>query len=263
MRSDIGMTDKFLHPAIPAATVVLFREQNAAPPELLMVERSAKMAFAPGALAFPGGRVDDDDHYVARQFSAGLDMDEAAGRVAAIRETLEETGVAIGFVNDVDANARSAMRRALHAGVLFSELLRGSDHALQLEMLVPFARWRPNFAEARIFDARFYLALAPRDQDADHIDDGENFSLFWATAADTLSRCDAGEARIIFPTRRNLERLATYGDFAAAVADAVRYDGARMITPWIEDRADGRYLCIPDDQGYPVTTEAIETAMRG
>ncbi len=263
MRSDSGMTDKILHPAIPAATLVLFRDQAVAAPDLLMVERSAKMAFAPGALAFPGGRVDDDDHQVAALFGAGLDLEDAAGRVAAIRETLEETGIATGFAGDLDADTRSQMRCALHAGVLFSEILQQADHALRLDTLVPFARWRPNFAESRIFDARFYLAMAPQDQDADHIDDAENFSLFWASAANTLARCDAGDARIIFPTRRNLERLATYGDYAAAAADAGQYDAARMITPWIEDRDDGQYLCIPHDLGYPVTAEQVKTAMRG
>ena len=45
---------------IPAATLVLMRPGPRAP-ELLMIERTAAMAFAPGALVFPGGRVDPDD----------------------------------------------------------------------------------------------------------------------------------------------------------------------------------------------------------
>ena len=51
------MTDD---PAIPAATLILVRDMADGPPEFLMVERAATMAFAAGALVFPGGRTDPD-----------------------------------------------------------------------------------------------------------------------------------------------------------------------------------------------------------
>ena len=75
---------------IPAATLVIFRHRAAAPPELLVVERSATMAFAGGAIVFPGGRIDADDHAIAAAHSH--EPEEGAARVAAIRETLEESG---------------------------------------------------------------------------------------------------------------------------------------------------------------------------
>ena len=46
-------------PAIPAATLVTVRDRPGKPPELLMVERAKGMAFAGGALVFPGGRIDE------------------------------------------------------------------------------------------------------------------------------------------------------------------------------------------------------------
>ncbi len=58
------MTDA-LPPAIPASTLVIFRDTPAGPPELLMVELANAMAFAGGALVFPGGRVDPGDHALA------------------------------------------------------------------------------------------------------------------------------------------------------------------------------------------------------
>jgi 8-oxo-dGTP pyrophosphatase MutT (NUDIX family) len=45
--------------AIPAATLILVRDRDGAPPDLLMVERAEGMAFAAGALVFPGGRIDE------------------------------------------------------------------------------------------------------------------------------------------------------------------------------------------------------------
>ncbi|MBU6207671.1 MAG: NUDIX domain-containing protein, partial [Alphaproteobacteria bacterium] len=81
---------------IPAATLILFDDREDADALHLMVERAASMAFAAGALVFPGGRVDDDDRAQAAHYPA-LDPVDAAARIAAIRETLEETGVAAGF----------------------------------------------------------------------------------------------------------------------------------------------------------------------
>ena len=42
---------------IHAATVILLRDGGSGP-EILMVERGEQLAFAGGALVFPGGRVD-------------------------------------------------------------------------------------------------------------------------------------------------------------------------------------------------------------
>jgi hypothetical protein len=48
---------------------------------------------------------------------------------------------------------------------------------------------------------------------------------------------------------------------AGAGADAERHE-MRTITPWVEER-DGRpWVCIPDDLGYPVTAELLDTARR-
>jgi hypothetical protein len=36
----------------------------------------------------------------------------------------------------------------------------------------------------------------------------------------------------------------------------------RQITPWVEERDGGRWVCIPEGIGYPVTAERYETARR-
>lgn len=240
--------------AIPAATVIVMRERGGVP-ELLMVERAAAMAFAGGALVFPGGRVDPGDVTLAELH--GGDAQENAHRIAAIRETLEEAGVAIGLA---PTGRMLAMRERLYAGEPMGELLKEAGAALALDALVPFARWLPAGVRHKVFDTRFYLARAP-DNAEPLVDGNENVRVFWASARAVLAMAERGEAHLIFPTRRNLERLALFARFDDAVADA-RAHPVRTITPWIETRGDTEHLCIPDDLGYPVTSQRLDEAIR-
>lgn len=242
----------------PAATVVVMRDRAGAAPELLMVERSTAMSFAGGALVFPGGRVDPGDYALAAQLMPN-DADEGAARIAAIREAIEEARIAPGVVPTPDAAQLDAMRAALHDGATIGAVL--GDARLDLDALIPFARWLPRAVPHRVFDTRFYLAEWPAGAPAPRVDATENSRLFWASAADVLAECDAGRATIIFPTRRNLERLALYGSFPEAVAHS-RALPARIVTPWFEERDGERFLCIPDDLGYPVTSQPAATAIR-
>ncbi|MCX8477597.1 MAG: NUDIX domain-containing protein [Sphingomonas sp.] len=242
--------------AIPAATVIVMREVAGGPPELLIVERAKAMSFAGGALVFPGGRVDPGDHALAATLAG--DSDDLAARIAAVRETIEEAGVAVGVT--VAAGAIPDLQRRLYAGEAMGTLLDQVGGALDLDALVPFARWLPAGVRHKVFDTRFYLARAPEGAEP-VVDGNENVRVFWASAPAVLDQADRGEATIIFPTRRNLERLALFASFADAVADA-RAHPVRTITPWIEARGDGEHLCIPDDLGYPVTSEPLARAIR-
>lgn len=250
--------------AIPAATLVLVRDRIGGPPDLLMVERAGNMAFAAGAVVFPGGRVDPGDYRIADNPALSvphqLDPNDAAARVAAIRETIEECGVAVGF--SADHAWLASVRARMASGQEFSALLAKNGWRIDLEALVPFARWRPSFRETRIFDTRFYIARAPSDAPEATVDATENVRLFWASASDVLTAADRGEARIIFPTRRNLERLACLSNFAETVADA-RTHSTELVIPWIEEREGRPFLCIPEDRGYPITAEPLQSAIRG
>ena len=73
---------------------------------------------------------------------------------------------------------------------------------------------------------------------------------------------DAGDIKIIFPTRRNLERLAQFDSFGAALSHVADYP-VRMITPFMEMRGGVPWLLIPPDAGYPIDGEILESAARG
>ena len=248
--------------AIPAATLVIMRpSDDGGPDEILMVKRAANMAFAAGAIVFPGGRIDPDDYLVASRHGYGDSDADGAGRVAALRETLEETGLAVGWPALADADV-PAVRQALLAERLLSEILDERGDRLALDALVPFARWCPNFKEARTFDTRFFAVEAPAHGHELTVEEAEHSHIFWAGARETLAMADRGEVSIIFPTRRNLEKLAQADDFAAFSAHAAAHP-VELVTPWIEEREGESHLCIPGHLGYPVTSEPFERVRRG
>ena len=59
---------------------------------------------------------------------------------------------------------------------------------------------------------------------------------------------------VIFPTLCNVIRLAQYDSVEAAFA-GTQQSQVVPITPWMEKRDDGRYVCIPKDAGYTLTEQ--------
>jgi 8-oxo-dGTP pyrophosphatase MutT (NUDIX family) len=241
--------------AIPAATLVVVRECAGGPPELLMVERAEGMAFAGGALVFPGGRIDDQD----RSLAPG---DEAAAAVAAIRETLEETAIPVGISPVPDAQLAAELQRELLADQPFGGLLRRHGLTLDASALTAFARWVPKFHATRRFDTLFFLARAPGPDWQPRFVPGECSAALWISAADAVERDRSGEARLIFPTRRTLERLALHDSFEAMNADAKAHS-IDPISPWVEEVDGENFITIPEGIGYPVTREKLDGLWRG
>jgi len=248
-----------IQPAIPAATLIIFRDSIAGPPELLMVERAKKMVFAGGAWVFPGGRIDPGDYALAESL---FPSEDGPSRIAAIRETIEEAGLPVGLDSMPSHDALTRLRARLHDGQEFADALREAQMRLAPHLLHPFARWLPAHAHMRIFDTRFFLARLPADAPHASVDETENVRLRWTTAQALLDDADAGRATIIYPTRRNLERLALYADFDAAVTHAQAHP-VQTITPFMAERDGEPHLCIPDGIGYPVTSELVTSAQRG
>lgn len=258
------MTDQSERPSIPAATVIVFRNDPAGgAPQILMVTRHNSMTFAGGMAVFPGGRVDPEDRELAATLDTGLDIDETAHRIAAVRETLEETGLVVGLRGDISAATARAARTLLEVEGALGPVLDAMDWSLDLGSVVPFARWHPkNERIPRIFDTRFYLADLGTGAVELEIDGSENTHLFWASAAGALDMAARGELSVIFPTRRNLERLAQFASFEEARAHAEAIP-VKTITPWMEERDGEPWLRIPDDAGYPVAGEPLTMVARG
>ncbi len=239
---------------IPAATLILGRERGDLP-EYLMVRRTSDMAFAGGAWVFPGGRIDAGDHALA-------DGDEiAAAKVAAVRETLEEVGIPVGLTPLPSSQDGRVLQDAVNDGTTLADLVAARGLSLDLGGIAPFARWAPKMQLARRFDTWFMLARVP-DGDWDiAVQQSELSEACWTSARAMLERIASGEASAIFPTKRNLERLARFSSLDEAFVDAAAQSLERIV-PWVEERDGGKHVCIPDGRGYPVTSEPLDSAVR-
>ena len=243
--------------AIPASTLILVRDREDAPPDLLMVERSENMAFAAGALVFPGGRIDDADLRLAQDLGIA---DGAA--VAAIRETIEETAVPVGLSPVPGRGAALEIQSELAGGADFAMLLAGRNLGVSAGALTAFARWVPKFHAVRRFDTLFFVAEAPPGDWRPNVIAGECSGAYWLSAREALEREASGRARLIFPTRRNLERLALHSSFAEIRADALAHP-IEPVTPWVQERDGEKFITIPADLGYPVSEERLDGLWRG
>ena len=260
--------------SILAATVLLLRD-SVDGPEILMIRRGENLAFAGGALVFPGGRVDAADIITARNPALATGFDslgdtDAAARVAAAREAFEETGILLTDGDPADPMALAAARTVLAAGPdaaeasTFAAMLAALDHRIDAARFVPFARWEPPAAApiARRFDTHFFVADAGNAATAAiSPDGGEAVATHWATAAAVLAAEARGDAALVFPTKCNLQRLAQY-DSTAAILAAAAARTPPFVQPEIVKRDGEMWITIPEGCDYPVTEDRLANLRR-
>jgi 8-oxo-dGTP pyrophosphatase MutT (NUDIX family) len=174
----------------PAATVIAARQADGGV-EVLVLRRGQAHRFLPGYLVFPGGAVDPEDARLAeRWFGSPGD----AARACAIRELLEEAGLALtaeGLIEVAVGNDLSAIDAAPPR--------RGA--------LEEVSHWiAPEEVPVR-FDARFYAVEA-----AGHVnprpDGAEADAAWWASPSDVLRDFTEGRVQLYWPTLKTMETLA-------------------------------------------------------
>jgi 8-oxo-dGTP pyrophosphatase MutT (NUDIX family) len=251
----------------PAATVIVLRPgvADSGALEVLMVRRNRAVAFMGGAYVFPGGRVDEADAVTTPEAKAGVDgLDhvdrcvdlprevEAAYRVAAIRELLEEAGLLLARRDGriVDAGVAAALRLSLLGEMPFAALAASQGLTLALDAVMPFAHWVTPPVEIRRYDTRFLMARVPPAQDASH-DDGETTALEWLRPADAVARGARGDIQLPPPTWSTLKRLARFDSVDAAWQWAATTPIVR-IEPGFSTEGGVRRLMLPGDPTYPL-----------
>ena len=255
-------------PARLAATVVILRDGEEGI-EAFMVVRHRAIAFAAGALVFPGGKVDpgdaDGDWVPLAPVAAGPPA--RPGYVAAARETFEEAGLLLArrpgvadLLSAAETHALVERHRAnLIAGKLsFLDLVRREHLTLATDLMVPFAHWITPEGVPKRFDTHFLLVAAPVAQLGAH-DGSESTEGLWIRPQQALAEAEAGARTLVFATQMNLTKLARHATVAAAIA-AARASPVVTVTPQVERLSGGRRrLRIPAEAGYEVS-EIVVTA---
>ena len=204
---------------LPAASVIVLRDE---PLELLMLRRHHSASFMPNAWVFPGGIAEQLDHELAHGDTL------TAMKIAAVRETFEETGVWLGAPLE---DAEHKRRRLLAGNLDMRQLL--AEAPVDLDQLVWTSRWITPVGVPKRFDTYFFLTRVSRDVVAT-AEQREAVDVVWIHPAKALEKHAAREMQMVFPTLRNLEALTGF-DTAGALMDSRRGATIEPIEPVLVD----------------------------
>jgi len=195
---------------VPAASAVLLRDRPGGP-EVLLLRRTRRASFGPGAWVFPGGRVDPGDLVGGPADDPTASDPTASDPVAAQLATgqLAAGHLAAGHLAAELAAARRAAAR---------ETSEEAGLTIDGAALTPLARWCPPVTAPRRFLTWMLLGRAP-DQDV-VVDGGEITDHRWVRPAQALHGRDQGELELMPPTWVTLWALAAHADVADALATA-------------------------------------------
>ncbi len=228
-----------------------------------MVVRHDNVDFAAGAAVFPGGKLDQGDSdpalYGRIRDTNGLDDQQVALRIGAIREIFEECGLLLAYARGSSTFIDSARldtlletyRSPLEAGDLtMGEFAVKEDLEFSCDDFVYFAHWITPAVRSKRFDTHFFLAVTPENQVAAH-DGREAVDSVWLTPAQAMADYEAGRRTIIFPTRLNIGKLGRSSNTAEALA-AARAAKVVTVLPEVAETPNGRVVRIPKEADYGI-----------
>ena len=252
---------------IPASTVLIIRNgENDI--EVFMVVRHHQIDFASGALVFPGGKVDtkDIDPDIRDFIIPDKDYadEELSFRIAAIRESYEESGVLFANYKEDENLINNEKLEELHRWrdkfnnneTSMQEFAKKENLKFSTESLIPFAHWITPDLMPKRFDTRFYLAAVPDGHQGIH-DGNESVDSLWISPKQAIKDCLSEKRTIIFPTRMNLEKLRNSKTVEEALSNA-RKQRIVTVIPKLEKTGDSVFLTIPKEAGYGDVKEPLE-----
>jgi 8-oxo-dGTP pyrophosphatase MutT (NUDIX family) len=251
----------------PSATVVLVRPSGGRF-EVYLIRRSRSSGFMGGLFVFPGGVVDPVDcdsrfwlrhvdlpaDRIDRRLGGGLSTGQALSYgVAAIRETLEESGVMLARQNGNEkaTTERIAQVRARQGadGRWFAERIAEAGWTLTLSSLNRWSRWITPLGMSRRFDTRFFAAAMPEWQRCSP-DDRETVDGRWATPLQGLEENLNGGIPLSPPTVVTLHQLLDYDSFEDVLEEAGGRSWGETIRPRMVKLEKGAVIIEPWDPQY-------------
>lgn len=160
-------------PLIPAATVVLLRDSSSGGYEVLMLQKNVNISFG-GMWVFPGGKIDQQDYQEDAQL-------QTAATIAAVRETHEETGLAVSA-----------------------------------EQFIWFAHWTPPASAPKRYATWFFVANA-NESSAVQVDGQEILNHRWISPVDAIAHHAKGEIDLAPPTWLTLHYLSQFNNVSSAL----------------------------------------------
>ena len=251
-------------PIRPAATVMVVADRPDL--EVLMVQRTSRLAFGASAWVFPGGRVDPEDGTDVSDLVSGLD-DQQASRLldvpsgglawwlAAIRETVEEAGVLLS-PSTVGSTAIDSIRAAAHADyATFVRSLSAHRVSLDLSGIVEVGRFITPVGPPRRFDTRFFVARAPAVQEISP-DRNEVIDARWIRPRDAVALWHAEEFPLMSVTHRMLSCLGRYESSHDLIEHARTRPEAQRVR--VHDPEGAYEVLLPGEPGYEDAELEIE-----
>jgi 8-oxo-dGTP pyrophosphatase MutT (NUDIX family) len=242
----------------PAATIIISKVTTKWPYKILLIKRSEKARFLPGAHVFPGGclePIDDrmaeflqkDEANTTRIMKAFLGSKRTLSFVAAaIRETLEETGLSILKIKTPDGTNYCSHSKL--ADLLAHGFSDGSI-AASLDSIWPLSWWVTPDGEKRRYNTKFFFALIADSQENDVISkdrsNEEAMDPWWASPLQALARYEAKEIFLAPPTRAILERMAS----SLSLENFLSFVDSPIfpIKPYFSSLEGQKFLLLPGD----------------
>ncbi|KXJ96179.1 hypothetical protein Micbo1qcDRAFT_231272 [Microdochium bolleyi] len=151
----------------PSASIVLLSPTN----QILLLRRVKTSSSFPSAHVFPGGNLSDfHDGEVPLPGDPKRHQDSLQYRLAAIRETFEESGILLarptgkkdGPLLSLPAAERDKARRAIYKNeVRFVDWLKSVGGEPDIDNLRPFTRWLTPPPTPKRFSTQMYLYMLP------------------------------------------------------------------------------------------------------
>jgi 8-oxo-dGTP pyrophosphatase MutT (NUDIX family) len=154
-------------PAVPrpSSSVLVVSPNN----QILLLQRVKQSSSFPSAHVFPGGNVSEaHDGRVPAPEEPGRHEDSEVYRMAAIRETFEESGILLarnngfGRLIEVPEAERQEGRKAIHSNqTTFPKWLAQKGGRPDIDGLIPFTRWVTPTNVPKRFTTQMYIYFLP------------------------------------------------------------------------------------------------------